>query len=135
MEFSLISETMFLKFQSQDDRRKYGGSCFIELQFCKVAVSEVMEDIFKHYDNWQNDSLYVHGDSQFYTIYSSILGHGVYPNLKEGYFDPWGITYFKSCLIEEIIERAIQSKPVGYEVLVEWLNEAKKYNGFFVLGL
>ena len=63
MEFSLISETMFLKFQSQDDRRKYGGSCFIELQFCKVAVPEVMEDIFKHYDNWRNDSFYVHGDS------------------------------------------------------------------------
>ena len=27
---------MFLRFDSQEDRRKYGGSCFIELQFCKL---------------------------------------------------------------------------------------------------
>ena len=126
---------MFKKFQSQEERRKYGGSCFIELQFCTLPESECLEVILDHYDNWKNDSLYVHGDEPLYTVYGQIFGNGLHPNMTESYFDTWGITYYKPSLIEEIIERALQSKPVGYELLVDWLNEAKNYNGFDIRGV
>ena len=126
---------MFKKFQSHEERRKCGGSCFIELQFCTLPESECLEVILNHYDNWKNDSLYVHGDEPLYTVYGPIFGNGLHPNMTESYFDTWGITYYKPSLIEEIIERALQSKPVEYELLVDWLNKAKNYNGFYIRGV
>ena len=126
---------MFLQFQSQEERRQYGGSCFIELQLCKSSPDQSLENILKQSSNWKDDSLYVHGDKPLYSVYGPIFGNGVHPNMKEGYLDTWGITYYKPSVIDEIIERAIQSKPEGYEILVTWLNEAKEYNGFYILGI
>ena len=126
---------MFLKFQSQEERRQFGGSCFIELQLCKSSSSNKLEENLKQIKHWRNDSLYVHGDEPLYTVYGKIFGNGMHPNMAEGYLDPWGITYYKPCMIGEIIDRALQAKPEGYEMLITWLNEAKKYNGFFVLGV
>lgn len=126
---------MFLQFQSQEERRQYGGSCFFELQLCKSSPDCSLENILKQSSNWKDDSLYVHGDKPLYSVYGQIFGNGVHPNMTEGYLDPWGITYYKPCVIDEIIERAIQSKPEGYEILVTWLNEAKEYNGFYILGV
>lgn len=126
---------MFLKFQSQEERRQYGGSCFIELQFCRSSATEALEDILKRYAHWENDSLYVHGDEPLYTVYSSIFGNGIHPNMTESFFDTCGVTYYKPRLIEGIIERALQLKPEGYELLVDWLNETKNYNGFYILGV
>lgn len=34
-----------------------------------------------------------------------------------------------------IIEKINSEKPVGYEILAEWLNIAKNYNGFYILGI
>ena len=81
---------MFLKFESQDERREYGGSCFVEFQFCMMT---------------------------------------------EGYFDYYGVTYYTPDKIEPIIGRLLSAKPEGYDVLNMWLEEAKKYNGFYILGI
>lgn len=59
---------MFLKFQSQDQRRKYGGSCFIELQFCKLPSATKLDRIFNGYDHWQNESLYVYDNECSETV-------------------------------------------------------------------
>ena len=126
---------MFLKFRSQEERRQYGGSCFFELQFCRSAADQSLEDILHQSSYWEDDSLYVHGDKPLYSVYGSIFGKGVHPDMTEGYLDSWGITYYKSDLIDVIIERAAQSKPEGYEVLIEWLDEARNYNGFYILGV
>ncbi|NLT08510.1 MAG: hypothetical protein GXY08_03305 [Ruminococcus sp.] len=126
---------MFLKFQSQEERRQYGGSCFFELQFCRSLREQSMEIILKQIRNWEDDSLYVHGDKPLYSVYGPIFGNGVHPNMTEGYLDPWGITYYKPDMIDGIIVRALQSKPEGYKMLIEWLNKAKEYNGFYILGV
>ena len=43
---------MFLRFDSQEDRRKYGGSCFIELQFCKLPFGTRINRIINEYNHW-----------------------------------------------------------------------------------
>ena len=128
---------MFLKFDSQEDRRKYGGSCFIEIQFCKLPSGKKIESIIKGYDHWQNDSLYIYDTdhSAFYLIYKDIIGYGIHPNMSEGYFDTWGVTYYDFNMIEAIEERLKEYKPEEYEILFKWLEEAKQYNGFFILGV
>ncbi len=126
---------MFKKFRSQEERRRYGGSCFIELQFCRLPASESPEVILDQFDNWRNDSLYVQGDEPLYTVYGPIFGNGIHPNMTESYLDVWGITYYKPSQIDGIIARALESKPEEYEMLVEWLNEAKNYNGFYIRGV
>lgn len=126
---------MFLQFQSQEERRRYGGSCFIELQFCRAAEETPVGEIMQHFSNWMDDSLYVHGDSPLYTVYGAVFGNGLHPNMTESDLDMWGVTYYRREQIDGIIARAEQRKPEGYETLTAWLREAKQYNGFFILGV
>ena len=132
---TLREKTMFLKFHSQDERRAYGGSCFIELQFCKLSADTALNDILQQYTHWQNDSLYVHDDAPLYTEYGAVFGNGVHPDLTESYFDGWGVTYYRPDQIEGIIQRAAEAALDGCETLIEWLNTAKQYHGFYILGV
>ncbi len=75
---------MFLKFESQDERREYGGSCFVEFQFCMMPEGTQQNRIFHSIDHWRDDSLYVHGDSPLFSTYKEILGTGIHPNMTEG---------------------------------------------------
>jgi len=45
------------------------------------------------------------------------------------------IHYYGQELIKPIIEKLIKAKPKDYEILVEWLNKAEEYTGFYILGL
>lgn len=126
---------MFLRFESQDDRREYGGSCFIELQFCKLPVEASIEQIMDGNEYWRDDSLYVYGDMPFYSTYKEVFGYGIHQDKSEGYLDNWGITYYRVEQIDEIIDWAKSIQPPEYEKLVEWLEEAKEYNGFYILGM
>ena len=128
---------LFLKFDMQESRRKYGGSCFIELQFCKLPSGTKIKQILEGSDHWKDDSLYVYDDQQgdFYIKYKDVIGYGIHPNMSEGYFDTWGVTYYGPNQIGDIKERLKEHKPEEYEVLLEWLIEAEKYNGFYVLGV
>ena len=125
---------MFMKFNSQKERSQYGGSCFIELQFCRFPAGTDIKTIMSDYTFWLDDSLYVHGDDPFYSAYGQIFGKGIHPNMTESYPDPWGITYYRPDQIDEIIERAEKKKPLGYKILTEWLEEAKNYNGIIIHG-
>ena len=126
---------MFLSFESQDERSKYGGSCFIELQFCLLPTSATLKDILNNYESWRDDSIYVHGDSPIYTEYKDVFGNGIHQNMSEGGFDYCGITYYKAEQIDAIIKRAKKLKPEGYSILTDWLVKAKGYNGFYILGI
>ena len=128
---------LFLVFNSQEERRKYGGSAFIEMQFCRLPDGTVTKDIVavKSINHWQNDSLYINDENVFYQEYSQVFNGGIYNNLKSGVVDIYGINYYAPSFIDSIIEKLCEEKPVDYESLVEWLNKAKEYNGFYILGL
>ena len=126
---------MFLKFDSQKERSQYGGTCFIELQFCKCPEGTDLKTILSDYNFWLDDSLYVYGDDPFYAVYGPVFGNGIHPDMTKSYPDPWGVTYYRADQIDDIIERAEKKKPLGYKILTEWLNEAKEYNGIIIHGM
>ena len=126
---------MFLRFDSKEDRKKYGGSCFTEIQFCFLPDDTPLKKILNGNEDWRLDSLYVHGDSPFYSNYKDIFGNGIHRNMMEGFFDDHGITYYKADQIDDIVRRSLEQKPEGYELLSEWLEEAKNYNGFYICGI
>lgn len=55
---------LFYSFTSQEERKKFGGSYFIELQYCKLAQGTEIEKIVSvsSIEYWKNDSLYIYGD-------------------------------------------------------------------------
>ena len=126
---------MFLKFESQDERKKYGGTCFIEIQFCLLPASVTLKEILNSHEFWRDDSIYVYGDSPVYSEYKDVFGNGTHQNMSEGVFDYYGITYYKAEQIDGIINRAKKLKPEGYSILSDWLEKAKEYNGFYILGI
>ena len=128
---------LFLVFNSQEERMEYGGSAFIEMQFCKLPVGTKMKDIVavRSINNWQNDSLYINDEDVFYQEYSQIFNCGIYNNLKSGVVDLYGINYYEPSFIDTIITKLYEEKPIDYESLVEWLSKAKQFNGFYILGL
>lgn len=128
---------LFHVFNTQEERRSYGGSAFIEIQFCKLPAKTKTKRLVavKSINNWQNDSLYVNDEDAFYHEYSHVFDCGIYGNLKNGVVDIFGINYYAPSLIDPIIKRLYEVKPLDYEVLAEWINKAKAYNGFYILGL
>lgn len=130
---------MFYSFASQTERRKFGGSDFLEIQFCKIPLKTKLKKVVAvHSINyWQDDSLYVSGNDldTFLKEYSCIFDCGIYNNLETGMVDPFGINYYGHELIENLIAKILKVKPTDYEKLLEWLNTAKKYKGFYILGV
>ena len=130
---------LFHTFSSQEERRAFDGGVFFEIQFCRMPKKTEVEIItaVDSINFWLDDSLYVSGDGQnaFLQEYDSIFDCGIYNNLRTGTIDPYGINYYGSDLIDTIIAKLLNIKPTDYEMLVEWLNTAKKYNGFYILGV
>ncbi len=130
---------MFLKFQSTQERRAYGGSCFIEIQYCKLPIGTaakkiVSVDSIKH---WELTSLYIYDDDMgdFYREYKAFLPNGLYSNMDEGVVDSWGINYYNQEKSQTLIEDLKTHKPKGYETLLQWLKENPYNNGFYILGV
>lgn len=128
---------MFYTFTSQEERRRVGGSCFIEFQFCKLPIDTKINKIVSvdSINNWLNDSLYISDENYFYEEYKNIFDYGIYSNLERGIVDIYGINYYSPKLIEVIINRILKRTPPDYKKLVEWLEKAKAYNGFYILGI
>ncbi len=128
---------LFHVFHSQEERKKYGGSSFIEIQFCKLPVGTATDKLVAvdRINHWQNNSLYIDNENEFYKEYSSIFDCGIYSNLKCGTVDMHGINYYAPSLTDSIIEKLCINKPTDYEVLTEWLIKSREYNGFYILGL
>lgn len=130
---------LFHVFGSQGERRAFGGSAFMELLFCRLPIGTRAKKLVatRSIKGWQDDSLYVSDDDidLFYREYGHIFNSGVYGNLKSGTVDIFGVNYYAPHLIDSIIESTFQCKPTDYEILIRWLNKAKEYNGFYILGI
>ncbi len=120
---------LFHVFNSQEERRAYGGSAFIEIQFCKLSSKRKVTErkALRSIHHWQNDSLYLYVNDV--DLFCNEYRH-VFDNL-----DIFGMNYFVPELINPIIEKLVTAQPKEYELLVEWLSKAKEYNGFFILGI
>lgn len=130
---------LFHSFNNQDERRAFGGSDFLELQFCKMKKGTNIKSIVltRNIVDWCNDSLYVSGDDTdvFYKQYKDVFKNGVYNNLKSGDIDFFGINYYSPELVEEMIKTIEANKPEDYAVILAWLNKAKEFNGVYILGV
>ena len=130
---------LFHSFNNQEERRAFGGSDFLELQFCRFKRGTSIKNIVSEDGivNWYNDSLYVSGDDweAFYKNYKEIFNNGTYSNLKRGKVDCCGINYYSPEQVEEIIKNIEEKKPKEYQVVLEWLNKAVDFNGVYILGV
>lgn len=130
---------LFHTFASQDERRKFGGSDFVELQLCKLNRGTELEKIVSNevIPHWKNDSLYVYGDDleEFHAIYSRIFKDGYYANGERGMIDVCGINYYTLEQTMGIVEVLKREKPKDFQVLLAWLVDGEKYNGLYLLGV
>lgn len=130
---------MFYAFSSQEERKKSGGTYFIELQYCRLLPDTEIEKIVSvtAIEHWKNDSLYINGDdaNKFVSIYGKIITGGIYNNRKSGMVDMYGINYYSQEQTKLILERIKEIKPLDYQILLSWLEKSKEHNGFYILGL
>ena len=129
---------LFYKFLSQEERRSFGGSDFVEFSYCKLSKDTNPRDILlTNISHWNNSSLYICGDDcdRFYENYGEIITDGIYANLEKGCLDWFGINYFNSAELLSIIDKIKLLKPYDYKTLLDWLESGKDYNGFYVLGV
>lgn len=130
---------LFHTFSSQEERRKFGCSYFIELQYCRLALGTEIEKIVSvnEIEHWKNDSLYIHGndDNKFASHYGEIFTGGIYSNRKSGIVDLYGINYYSQQQAHLISEQIKIMKPLDYPTLLNWLEKSKENMGFYILGL
>ena len=128
---------LFHRFNNQEERRMFGGSDFLELQFCQHKSGTSIKRIVNKFENWRNDSLYISGDDMdtFYSCYKDVFKNGTYNNLKSGDIDFFGINYYSSEKVDEMIKTIEEKKPKDYIIVLEWLNKAKEFNGIYILGV
>ena len=130
---------LFHIFQSQAERINFGGSDFIEIQYCRLPPGTEIHKIVsvESIEHWKNDSLYIFGDDMdvFYQHYGSIIADGIYNNEKIGPMDLYGINFYSLEQTVFIMERIKAKAPVDYQVLLKWLHGIEKHIGFYILGL
>ena len=130
---------LFHSFNNQDERRAFGGSDFLELQFCKMKKGTNIKSIVltRNIVDWCNDSLYVSGDDTdvFYKQYKDVFKNGIYNNLKSGDIDFFGINYYSPKQVDEMIKVIEETKPTDYKTVLDWLVKAKEFNGVYILGV
>ena len=128
---------LFQTFRSQAERRRQGGSCFVELQFCRMPPGTPVRRLVDvdSIRNWMDDSLYVDDETVLYREYGRFFTGGVYNNLRRGPVDLYGINYYESAMIDPLMERLRREQPPEYETLMSWLERAKDYTGFYILGI
>lgn len=128
---------MFLRFRTQTERREYGGTDFVELQFCKIqdhtSTAELLEE--DRLEFWKEDSLYVEDYETFRTVYGPIFSEGLRQDMTRGTMDIYGVTYYLPGQIEDILEKLSEEQPEDYEILQEWLIQARAFHGIYILGI
>lgn len=133
-----MTETqIFFTFSLQEERRAFGGSCFLELQCCRLPSGTSVLEIVSNDDirHWQNDSLYIPDENAFFDAYSGIFTGGVYHNLQTGVVDVCGLNYYDPELTKTVRRRISEEKPPDYERLLVWLKQTETSNGFYLFGL
>ena len=128
---------MFTVFASQEERCSACGSDCFELQFCKMPRATALGALV-HWENithWQSDSLYVLDEERFIAEYGKFFAGGVYANLQTGPVDGCGINYYSPEKREAMLERLRAEEPEDSACLIDWLERAAAYNGFYLLGV
>ena len=130
---------IFHSFANQEERRNFGGTAFMELQYCTLQPETEIKKIVEvdAHGNWMDSSLYIYLDDIecFCSNYGDIFYGGTYNNLHQGRLDINGINYYTPAQAKEILLKIEGEKPLDYEVISEWLKNGKQYNGFYVLGV
>lgn len=130
-------------FLSQEERKKIGGTLFIEFQYCNMKPGTKIQDLLPEdgIDCWLDDSLYVYiGDIDiFIEEYADIFHCGIYYSdnnhkLERG-LELYGTTYYSPDQVESITAEILESKVTDYEILIDWLKKVKNYNGFYISGI
>ena len=129
---------LFHTFRSQGERRAFGGSDFMELQYCRLPPGTAMEEIVSAdaIENWKSDSLYVHGGEaeRFLEVYGATVTGGVYSSGARGPVDVCGINFYTQAQAAQIMERLEAEQPPEYRTLLGWLRAGSRYVGFYILG-
>ena len=130
---------LFHVFSSQLERKDFGGSDFIEIQYCRLPQGSSIREIVSvdAIEHWKNDSLYVSGDDMnaFYQHYGHVFTGGVYNNELSGPMDLLGINFYAHQQAALILNRIQTEMPPDYRILQHWLQEGKQYIGFYILGV
>ena len=71
----------------------------------------------------------------FYAEYGTIFRDGYYENGERGIADWCGINYYPPEQTMRIVELLKKENPRDAQVLLDWLADADKYNGLYLLGL
>lgn len=128
-----------LLFVNHEKRKESGSTAFIEFQFCKLKENTRIKKItsVRSINNWDVDSLYLYIDNfdNFFNEYDNLFEKITSNNLEPERIDMFGINYFPKESILEIIKKIEQAAPKDYNILLEWLNHALDYNGFYILGI
>ena len=118
---------LFHTFSSQEERRKSGGSYYIEMQYCRLGQGTETEKIVSvdAIEHWKNNSLYIYGDDTdaFVLHYGKVLTGGIYNNRKSGIVDVHGINYYSQEQTHLILKRVKELKPLDYQTLLNWLEK------------
>lgn len=124
---------LFYRFDSQEERRRVGGSCFLELQNLPAGAppEEQPADLCR----WQSNSLYAADENEFYRLYGAIFTGGRYPNGESGAVDLCGVNYYDEAARQRILTRLTLERPPEYEVLAAWLRQGEGGSGFVLLGI
>ena len=108
---------LFHSFRSQAERREFGGSDFIEFQYCRLPEGASIREIVSvdAIKGWKPDSLYICGGDMylFYQDYRGIITDGIYNNGDRGPMDLWGINFYSREQANEIHATAHGRKAAG----------------------
>ena len=131
--------SMFLSFANGEERWEFGGTGFMQLAYCKLKPNARIRKILslRSIPFWSDDSLYVFVDDMdiFCSNYADIFCNGVRDNRSIGEMDVFDINYYSPNQLKEIIEKIENHKPLGYEIILEWLKQGTDYNGMYILGI
>lgn len=85
----------------------------------------------------QDDSLYVcfFNYIELINLYGICFNNAIHANLVEGKFDPYGLNYFSIIETKKNLEIVLRRKPYEYQKFTEFLETAKKNNGFYIHGI
>lgn len=130
---------MFHFFEGSEARISFGGSAFMELQYCKLKPNASIRKIvsIRSLPYWENDGLYIYVDDIdcFLSNYGEIFDNGILNYRATGSIDAYGINYYTPIKLNEIICKIEKQKPLEYETLLEWLKKGIDYNGIYILGI
>ena len=127
---------LFHSFGCKAERLTFGGSYFIEIQYCRVHAGVSLAERLNACHYWMDDSLYVYGDddNRFFQAYAEIFAHGIYGSGRIGVMDLCGFNYYSPEETTRILE-ALRGKTLPeQDTLVQWLEKARE-SGFYILGL